>query len=271
MILFCDLDGVVWLAHQPIAGSVKALQRWRDAGHLAIFVTNNSYNTIAEQEGFLQTIGFDATNCVVSSATATGHLITAGDRILVAGGPGIVEAASASGATVWSAHDLVGAVARDEQRVPEFDRVIVGFDRSFDYKVLQVAVEAIRTGAKLIGTNHDPTYPTPDGPIPGGGALVAAVAYAAESVPEFAGKPNRAMAEVVLDKARELLGQVPQADQLVVVGDRIDTDGQFAQTLGVRFALVMSGVTKSAPEGINSYRDLVHLVDVLLAERPPEQ
>ncbi|HEC10039.1 MAG TPA: HAD family hydrolase, partial [Acidimicrobiales bacterium] len=34
-----DLDGVVWLAHQPIAGAVEAVARLDDAGHDVLFVT----------------------------------------------------------------------------------------------------------------------------------------------------------------------------------------------------------------------------------------
>ncbi|NBO55841.1 MAG: hypothetical protein EBU84_14940, partial [Actinobacteria bacterium] len=168
MLLLCDLDGVVWLAHQPLPGSVEALEFWRAAGHEVVFCTNNSFNTIAEQERFLSAIGVDASNRVVSSATAAGNLVATGEVVLVCGGPGIVEAVTTRGAT---------AVVPD-QDFANVDTVIVGFDRTFDYLKLKIASEAVRDGARLIGTNHDPTYPTPDGEIPGGGALVAAVAYA---------------------------------------------------------------------------------------------
>jgi ribonucleotide monophosphatase NagD (HAD superfamily) len=97
-----------------------------------------------------------------------------------------------------------------------------------------VAATAVRRGARLIATNDDATYPTPDGPIPGGGSIVAAVAYASQATPTVAGKPHRAMADLV----RALVG-----DSGTVVGDRPDTDGAFAIELGYRFALVLSGVT----------------------------
>jgi 4-nitrophenyl phosphatase len=114
------------------------------------------------------------------------------------------------------------------------DAVLVGFHREFDYERLRIAHRAILRGARLVATNDDPTYPTPEGPIPGGGSIVAAVAYAAGVAPVVAGKPNAPMAELV----RSLAG-----DAGTVVGDRPDTDGAFAVTLGYRFALVLSGVT----------------------------
>jgi len=38
--VLCDLDGVVWLAHRPIPGSVEAIARLRTGGHRVLFVTN---------------------------------------------------------------------------------------------------------------------------------------------------------------------------------------------------------------------------------------
>ena len=77
------------------------------------------------------------------------------------------------------------------------DAVVVGFHRDFDYERLRVAVRAVQRGARLIATNDDATYPTPDGPIPGGGAIVAAVAYAGGVRPVVAGKPYAPMADLV--------------------------------------------------------------------------
>jgi ribonucleotide monophosphatase NagD (HAD superfamily) len=106
-----------------------------------------------------------------------------------------------------------------------------------------VASDAIRNGARFVATNDDATYPTPDGPIPGGGAIVAAVATASGVAPVIAGKPHRPVADLV----RERCGPSFSADTAVMVGDRWSTDGLFAAVLGCPFALVRSGVT---PPGV---------------------
>ncbi len=144
------------------------------------------------------------------------------------------------------------------------DAVVVGFTTTFDYELLQQAHRAVWRGARLIGTNDDPTYPTPDGPIPGGGALLAAVATAAGVTPTVAGKPYRAMA----DLARALVGPGSHT----VVGDRPSTDGRFARVLGARFALVLSGVTAPADLPVDPTPDIVApdlaaLVDRVLADQ----
>ncbi len=225
--VLCDLDGVVWLAHEPIPGSVEAVAALRASGRRVVFVTNNSMSTLAQQEDALDRVGIPARGDVVSSAMAGASLVEAGERVLVAGGPGVVEAVEARGAV---------AVPNDGGRnLGRFDAVVVGLHRDFDYDRLRSASTAVLDGARLIGTNGDTTFPTPRGLEPGGGSLVAAVASVAGVEPVVAGKPHRPMAALV----RRFVGDTA----LLMVGDRLDTDGAFARTLGCPFALVRTGVT----------------------------
>ena len=117
-------------------------------------------------------------------------------------------------------------------------------------------------------TNDDATYPTPDGPIPGGGAILAGIATASGRQPVVAGKPYAPMADAV----RGLVGARP-AGQLLVVGDRASTDGEFAVTLGCPFALVRSGVTRPGDDvGVPvalDVADLAAVVDLLPPAETP--
>ncbi len=235
--VLCDLDGVVWLSHRPIAGSAEAIARLRRAGHRVVFVTNNSSAIVADQEAALAAIGIPAVGDVLTSAQAAAVLIEPGDRVHVCAGPGVREAVEHRGATV---------VIDDAEQA---DAVIVGFHRDFDYEGMRRAVAQVRRGARLIGTNDDATYPTPDGLIPGGGAIVAAVAAGSETQPTIAGKPHEPAAELV----RREVGEA--TSRAVMVGDRPSTDGGFARTLGCRFALVYSGVT-AAGESVDPTPDL---------------
>lgn len=228
-LLLCDLDGVIWLAHRPIPGSVEAVAALRAASWRVVFVTNNSFSPVSEVEESLASIGIPAAGDVVTSSLAGATLVASGERVLVCGGPGIVEAVTGRGATIVAPAD-----ADDDPS--SLDVVIVGFHRDFDYDTMRRASAAVRAGARLIGTNDDATYPTPDGPIPGGGSILAAVATAAGVSPIVAGKPHEPMAATV----RELTGGV--STSAVMVGDRPSTDGLFAHTLGCRYALVRSGV-----------------------------
>ena len=173
-IVLCDLDGVVWLGGVPIPGSVAAIGRLRQAGFRVVFVTNSSSPTIAEHTAALAAIGVPAEGDVISSATAAAALVRPGERVLVAGGPGVVEAVAAAGATAIAGDDAAAVEAG-------VDAVVAGLHRTFDYERLRLATRAIRAGARFVATNRDPLFPTNEGPIPGGGSIVAAIATASGS------------------------------------------------------------------------------------------
>ncbi|MEQ8718638.1 MAG: HAD-IIA family hydrolase [Acidimicrobiales bacterium] len=240
-----DLDGVVWIGDRPIPGAAEAIAALVARGDDVVFVTNMSRLTVADQEAKLGRAGIEAGGRVITSAMAAGSLVHPGERVLVVGGDGIAEAVEANGATPVDDGDA--------------DAVIVGLHPDFAYDDAGRAMRAVRAGARFIGTNHDPTYPTPDGLQPGGGALVAMIAYAAEVDPVLAGKPNRPVADLV----RQRLG-----DDGVVVGDRADSDGLFARELGYDFVLVMSGVTTPEdlpvePEPAHVFADLAEAARTL--------
>jgi 4-nitrophenyl phosphatase len=253
--ILVDLDGVLWRGDKPVAGAAAALARLAATGQRVAYFTNNSYPTVAGNVAKLEAMGVTAApELILSSAQAAGTLATPGGRALVVGGPGIVEALEEMGLSV-AACDGPGEVGG-------FDMVVVGIDPAFDYARLARAMAAVRAGARLVGTNSDATYPTPQGERPGGGAILAAVAVASGAAPVVAGKPNEPAAELV----RRRLGRVD-----LVVGDRPATDGAFARRLGAAFGLVLSGVTPRDhgpldPTPEREATDLTRLVDELIRD-----
>ncbi len=221
-----DLDGVVWLADEAIAGSAHAVERLREAGYGVLFATNNAAPTVSMVLEHLQRVGIAAEpSDLVTSAQAAASMLAPGSTVVVCGDDGLVEAMTQRGVIV----------------VPEgpCDAVVVGLTHRFNFNMLTTAVSAVRDGALFIGTNEDATYPTKDGLLPGAGALLSAVATASQSTPVVAGKPHGPMAELVQARADHIT---------LMVGDRSATDGVFAQRLGVPFALVHSGVTVGGRE-----------------------
>ena len=245
MTIVCDLDGVIWLADAPIPGSAQAVADLRAAGHRILFVTNNSFAPAREVEEKLARMSIAARGDVVTSAQALATLVSTGERVMLCAGPGAAEELVAAGAVLVEGDGRV-------------DSVVVGFHRSFDYEEMRRAALAVRGGARLLATNDDATYPTPDGPIPGGGAILAAIATAAGAEPVVAGKPYPAMAAVVRSRVE---GPI---EDVVMVGDRLETDGRLAAAIGCRFALVLTGVTSTAdvpdPPPAFVASDLAHLV-----------
>jgi 4-nitrophenyl phosphatase len=254
--------------HQPIAGSVHAIESLREAGHRVLFVTNNSYSVVSDQENALAKIGIDARNDVITSSQAAGSLLRKGERVLLGGGPGAVEAIRNAGAILAGRSDdhlnveSLTAEMRSETD-QSFDVVMVGYHPTFDYRGLTRLSHAVRGGARLIATNDDATYPTPHGLIPGGGSILAAVVAASGVEPIIAGKPYEPIADLV----RHVLG-ISDLSSAWMVGDRPSTDGLFAQTVGCKFAQVLTGISsadKSSDTALNLPNESLHVYADLAA------
>src|SRR5579875_568593 len=85
-----DVDGVVWLAGDPIPGSPQAIRRLREAGERVVFLTNNSGPTLEEYARLLRAAGVDAdAGDLATSAQAAASLLEPGSRAGFVGGAGI--------------------------------------------------------------------------------------------------------------------------------------------------------------------------------------
>jgi HAD superfamily hydrolase (TIGR01450 family) len=211
---------VIWRGPQTVPGAPEAVARLRELDIPIAFVTNSAARSPAQVAEKLASHGIpDAESLVVTSAMAAASMIESGTRVLVIGSDGLREALTDGGAEVVDSGPA--------------DAVAVGITAAFDYEAMTAAMRAIRDGARFIATNDDATFPDAGGLLPGNGALVAAIATCAETTPEIAGKPHEPIAEFV----RARLG-----DGGIMVGDRPETDGLFARSVGYDFALVLSGV-----------------------------
>ncbi len=238
---------MIWRGTDTIPGAPEAIAAVRAAGEPLAFVTNSALRTPAQVGEKLASHGVpDAEDLVITAAMAAAAMVEPGSKVLVIGSDGLHTAMNDRGVEVVSD----GAA----------DAVAVGITMAFDYDALTRAMRAIRGGARFIATNDDSTFPSADGLLPGNGALVSAVATCAETEPEVAGKPHAPIADIV----RARLG-----DDGVMVGDRPDTDGLFALSVGYDFALVLSGVVGAAdlpvePSPRFVADDILSLVEQLL-------
>ncbi len=238
-----DLDGVVWLSGEPIGDVGAAIDTLRRRGVRVVYATNNSAPTTEQLLTRLEHSGVTATaEDLASSARAAASLLDPGQSVRVLAEGGVLEALEQRG--VKSA---VGDAV---------DAAVVGWSRSFDFDSLSATAAAARRSQRLIGTNEDPVHPTPDGLVPGSGALLAAVSTAAGVTPEIAGKPHEPMAALMRDAFRFAEGD----RSVAMIGDQPLTDGRLAQRLGIAFGLVDSGVTPAGKEGF----------DVPVAARAPD-
>lgn len=230
-VALLDLDGVVYLGAQPIAGAADALAAARAAGMRVAFVTNNSSRTPETVAAHLAELGVPATaDDVVTSAQAAVRCVLdhVGGKahVLVVGGDGLRAEVERAGLT------LVEGASQHP------DAVVQGYSPHIRYADLAEATLAVRAGAYWVATNTDSTLPSPRGLLPGNGSLVAAVRTATGADPVNAGKP----AQPLHDEALRRTG----ARRPLVVGDRLDTDIEGANAAGSDSLLVLTGVCRPA-------------------------
>jgi HAD superfamily hydrolase (TIGR01450 family) len=252
--LLIDLDGVVWVGREMVQGSVEALQTLLDAGKQIVFVTNNPGKLPAAYGERLRDAGIAmADERVVTAGEATASL--AAERI-----PG--GAAFAIGAPAF--HDTVAAAGLElleGDAAREAEVVLVSGHRGFDYEELLTATRALQGGAALFATSRDPTMPMTGGPVPGTGAVLAAVETASGATAEIGGKPEPRLFEM----ARE---RIAAAKRVAMVGDRVSSDIEGGKQAGLETILVLSGATSR--EGATSAVPAPdHVVDDLLALTRP--
>jgi HAD superfamily hydrolase (TIGR01450 family) len=228
-LVLLDLDGVVYIGPKAVPGAAVALEAVRGKGLAVRFVTNNASRSAETVAHHLSELGVPATadEVVTSSQVAAAMLarrLPPGSGVLVVGGAGLRHALEAEG--------LVPMDSVDEGPVA----VVQGYGPEVGWKNLAEASRAVRAGRFWMATNLDLTFPTANGPAPGNGSLVRAVATAAGRGPDdVAGKPRPG---AFLEAARQAASTRP-----LVVGDRLDTDLEGAQAAEMPGLLVMTGVT----------------------------
>ncbi|MCA9936104.1 MAG: HAD-IIA family hydrolase, partial [Anaerolineales bacterium] len=202
-----DLDGTVYLGDAALPTAVPTITHLRDQGKRTVFLSNNPTRTREEYAARLTRLGLPTPpqDVINSSAVMVDFLQQRlpGAALFVIGEASLENELRRAGFTLT-----------DEAR--RVDAVIASFDRTFDYRKLQIAFDAIRAGAHFYATNADRYCPVPGGGEPDAAAMIAAVEACTNSpVEAVVGKPSRYMAEAVL----RLLGLPPQA--CLMTGDRL--------------------------------------------------
>ena len=229
LVIF-DLDGVVFLGHEPIDGAVEAINGLVEEHKPVAYATNNASRRAVEVAELLVSLGIRAVpDEVITSAQASARLLagrlTAGDRVLIVGGPALQREITDVGLTpTGAADDGVSAVVQ-------------GYAPDVGWKQLAEACVAIRGGAMWVATNADRTLPSPRGELPGNGSLVAVLTTALDRQPDvIVGKPAPTLFDTAAAKVN--------ARRPLVVGDRLDTDIAGAVRAGMDSLLVLTGVAR---------------------------
>ncbi|WP_448221222.1 HAD-IIA family hydrolase [Gordonia iterans] len=223
--LLLDLDGTLYEGRSVLPGAVDLVDRQPRPRY---YVTNNASRSAEQVAAHLGALGFAALpDEVVTSAQVGARLVAervaAGARVLVVGASSLREEIAGVG--------LEPVASADDQPAA----VIQGHSPDTGWAELSEAALAVARGALWVATNTDTTLPTERGLLVGNGSMVAAVATATGAAPAVAGKPAAPIMREVLARSR--------SRRPLLIGDRLDTDIEGANAVGIDSLLVLTGVT----------------------------
>lgn len=233
-----DMDGVLYRGQTPLPGVEDIFNALTLRDIPFLLATNNSMATPKSYVERMASMGVTVTEDEIqTSATATRDFLMDDEQtpddavILTVGMPALGEQLSAG-----TSFRILG----DDEPATNANVVVAGLDLTFTYDKMKRAAEAIAHGARFIATNADDRLPIENGWQPGAGSIIAGIERSTHVTPIVVGKPEPLM----MIKGVEQLGHKPE--EVVMVGDRLDTDIAAAHRAGLMTALVLTGVATRA-------------------------
>jgi HAD superfamily hydrolase (TIGR01458 family) len=224
--ILLDIDGVLHVSGEVVAGAPEAVRTLREARHRVRFVTNNTTRERARLAEDLRSLGIELDETEVTTTPLAAGKLLEGMRVL----PLTMAAVRA---------DLAQHVTLVEDGA---EAVLVGgadetdeTGEVFAYENLNQAFAAVRDGARLVCLHKNRWWQTSRGPLLDAGAFVAGLEYAAQSRAEIVGKPTAAYFESALAEL-----EAPARDA-IMVGDDVEADIGGAKAVGMRAILVRTG------------------------------
>ncbi len=224
-----DLDGTVYRGEKLIPGAKEAIAKLRSLGKKVLFISNKPLQTRRDYAEKLSRLGISTqTDEVINSSWVMTRWLSrhaSGATLFIIGEPPFIK-------------EMIDAGFVMSEDPAKIEYVIASFDRTFDYRKLNIALQAIRKGARFLATNPDRTCPIEDGEIPDCAAIIGAVEGAtAKRIETIVGKPS----EIMIQMCLEAMALPPSL--CLIVGDRLETDIVMGKKVGMATALVLTGVT----------------------------
>ena len=223
-----DLDGTFYLGDQLYPWSLPFVETMKRLGKRFIFVTNNSSQNGSYYVEKIRKMEVSITDDQVFTAgQATIFYLKKYNypkNIYLVGTPALEQEFRDEGFVLT-------------EKDPEV--VVLGFDLTLTYEKLERACFFIRQGLPFIATHPDFNCPTPTGPIPDCGSMIALITASTGVKPKIIGKPYPEMIEALRSKYG-----LEDPKTVAMVGDRLYTDIAMGKAAGITSILVLSGETQ---------------------------
>jgi HAD superfamily hydrolase (TIGR01458 family) len=223
--ILLDIDGVLHVSGEPIAGGGEAVRRLREAGHRLRFVTNNTTHSRRGLAEEIRGFGVELDDEELQTTPVAAAHALKGKRVLALTMPAIVE-------------DLAGVELVGESA----EAVLLGgagesfeTNQVFSYMNLARAFAELQDGAELYCLHKNRWWETSRGALLDSGVYVAGLEYASGLEATVLGKPSAAYFAAALDALED------EPERTWMVGDDVEADVAGASAFGLRTVLVRTG------------------------------
>ncbi len=223
--ILVDLDGTLYFKGNPIPGSIEAVSKLKEMGIKLLFLTNTDSKTPISILKMLQGFGFliemeEIFTPIIALKKYLSNNLDKKSYII---------------STKEVAKEFKEYIQIKGSEIPDFV-IISDFHDNWDVHRLNSAFKYVLKGAKLLGTQGNKYYLNLNGnPVIDTGAFVQMIANAAKTTPKIFGKPSKEYFFHALNK----LDLKP--NEVIVVGDDIESDIQGAINSGIKGVLVKTG------------------------------
>ncbi|ESN92361.1 hypothetical protein HELRODRAFT_115984 [Helobdella robusta] len=252
--ILLDCDGVLYRGNCMVPGVDAVLNKLKSMGKRLFYVTNNSSKTRIQFSKKLASFGFPVCeNNVISSSYSTAMYLRSKlnlnkDHVFCIGSDNLVTELKQACLKVVTPEipEGVGGVekALNYKLHPDVACVLIANDENLTYLKVAEGMRYLLSKDHeciFVATNSDSSYPVGvDILLPGAGSCVKMLETAVgRNVDVTCGKPNVTMLKAVQDEFEI------ESDKTLMVGDRLDTDIEFASHCSLRSLLVLTGCANS--------------------------
>ncbi len=225
-----DLDGTVFRGRELIDGAKEAVHTLQSLGKAVVFLSNrgNLSRAMCRKKLLGAGIRTDEWSIVLSSSVTASFLNKHYplSKVWVLGEKGLTDELALAGV----------ALAQNPQAA---DWLVISLHETVTYEDLNLAFKAASSGARIIATNRDRSFPNEGGHAMDVAGMIGAIEASAGAKTELViGKPSWLMAEA----ACEALGLPPE--ECAIIGDSLESDIAMGDLYGMKSVLVLTGSAK---------------------------
>jgi len=242
-----DLDGTIYRGTHLIPDADKTVNHLKKLGKKVIFISNKTTGSVKDYYQFLSENGLEvAQEEIVNSTIVTKKYLKEnfkGASFFAIGEKTFIE-------------DIEEAGLHYSEDPGKINILVVTLDRTLNYEKLETAARALENGARFFAANIDDTCPVDDGEVLDAGATISALEKRTHKKLELHfGKPSHFMFEEIRSRIQT------NPSDLLLVGDRLETDIAMGNKFGIDTALVDTGV-RYFPNGLNGITPTYHINSV---------